>query len=352
MDKEFMHKNKLQDHAQRSAIPLPIYITVNEGSLHAPRFRSSVIVDGSEFTSNCTFSKKMVAEQDVAKCALEAIRSFIRNNSLSLIPNNLVIFKCILNEYAVKMNLKLPTYETCKGSGSILMFVSSVSFDNKTFKGEFGNSKKEAEQMGARAVIEFILGLNSDSGIVMTQIIKSKAKYATVSKLNGSSSSEIANAVMIRLMVRQTNVNQLEMQNTPNWDPSTSFHLCYPEPPAAARLTKKARVDEVLSPSLPCDCPDPSLPPPCCRLPHQLKPTPLCPSSTAIPMPHAAVSFSLSLLACNPPLLKALPSLSCRCHRTVKTPLPPSPPPISTRCRKPPPLLRRRPEPTPPVACR
>lgn len=87
MAEEFMHKNKLQEYAQRSAIPLPIYNTVNEGSPHAPRFRSSVIVDGAMFSSNFAFSNKKAAEQYVAKYALEAIRSFIRNNSLSLIPN-------------------------------------------------------------------------------------------------------------------------------------------------------------------------------------------------------------------------------------------------------------------------
>lgn len=69
-----------------------------------------------------------------------------------------LIFKSILNEYAVKMNLKLPTYETSRGPGEIPAFVSSVSFDNKTFKGDFGKSKREAEQIGARTVIEFILG--------------------------------------------------------------------------------------------------------------------------------------------------------------------------------------------------
>ncbi|XP_042433897.1 double-stranded RNA-binding protein 4-like isoform X2 [Zingiber officinale] len=237
MAEEFMHKNKLQEYAQRSAIPLPIYNTVNEGSPHGPRFRSSVIVDGSRFTSNCTFSNKKAAEQYAAKYALEAIRSFIRNNSLSLIPNNSAIFKSILYEYAVKMNLKLPTYETCTGLGTIPMFISSVSFDNNTFKGDFGRSKKEAEQIGARAVIKFILG-NSDSGTVMTQIIKSKAKLdASVPKLNGSSSSEIENAVMIGPMVHQTNVNQLEMKSTPNCDPSTSFQPCYPEPPSIATFT-------------------------------------------------------------------------------------------------------------------
>lgn len=81
-----MHKNKLQEYAQRSAAALPIYNTVNQGPPHAPQFRSNVIVDGAIFTSNCTFSNKKEAEQHAAKCALEAIKSFIKNNGVSLIP--------------------------------------------------------------------------------------------------------------------------------------------------------------------------------------------------------------------------------------------------------------------------
>lgn len=41
----FMHKNHLQEYAQRLKILLPTYQTINVGHAHAPRFRSTVWVD-------------------------------------------------------------------------------------------------------------------------------------------------------------------------------------------------------------------------------------------------------------------------------------------------------------------
>lgn len=57
------------------------------------------------------------------------------------------------------MNMNLPTYETSHKPGLIPAFVSSVLFDNKTFKGETALSKKEAERVAACTVIKYILGL-------------------------------------------------------------------------------------------------------------------------------------------------------------------------------------------------
>lgn len=85
MAQEFVHKNKLQEYAQRCAIALPIYHTVSEGSPHAPMFRSSVTVDGAIFTLPLTFSNKKAAEQNAAKYALDCIISNIKNNGVPLI---------------------------------------------------------------------------------------------------------------------------------------------------------------------------------------------------------------------------------------------------------------------------
>lgn len=68
-----MHKSRLQQYTQRSGIPLPIYHTVNEGFSHLPRFRSTVEVEESSYTSSNTFLHRKEAEQDVAKIALECI---------------------------------------------------------------------------------------------------------------------------------------------------------------------------------------------------------------------------------------------------------------------------------------
>lgn len=80
-----MHKNRLQEYAQRSAIPLPIYQTVNEGSPHAPRFRSTVVIDGAIYKSVKTFSHRKAAEQDVAKYALQCISQKIKDEGCPLI---------------------------------------------------------------------------------------------------------------------------------------------------------------------------------------------------------------------------------------------------------------------------
>ncbi|KAJ8464140.1 hypothetical protein OPV22_026692 [Ensete ventricosum] len=194
MAEEFMHKNRLQEYTQRSCITLPQYQTINEGTPHAPEFRSTVVVDGKNFTSPCTFPTKKAAEQCAAKFALEGIRIINKDKGLSTIHNDTILCKLILHEYSVKMNMNLPTYETSHKPGLIPAFVSSVLFDNKTFKGETAMSKKEAERVAARTVIKYILG-NRDTGDIMRQIIESKNKhYAVVHREKGSCSSLATNA--------------------------------------------------------------------------------------------------------------------------------------------------------------
>ena len=80
-----MHKNRLQEFCQRSSIPLPVYQTFNEGSLHAPRFKSTVLVDGISYVSVDTFSHRKAAEQDVAKYALECISKKLKDEGSPLI---------------------------------------------------------------------------------------------------------------------------------------------------------------------------------------------------------------------------------------------------------------------------
>ncbi|KAH7556958.1 hypothetical protein JRO89_XS11G0018200 [Xanthoceras sorbifolium] len=80
-----MHKNRLQEYTQRSLIALPVYQTINEGFQHAPKFRSTVMVDGETYTSSNTFSHRKAAEQDVAKLALECISKKIKTEECPLI---------------------------------------------------------------------------------------------------------------------------------------------------------------------------------------------------------------------------------------------------------------------------
>nr|XP_029120990.1 uncharacterized protein LOC105047090 isoform X2 [Elaeis guineensis] len=185
--REFMHKNRLQEYAQRSSIPLPLYQTVNEGYPHAPQFRSTVMVDGATFVSSCTFSHRKEAEQDVAKLALEGISRKIKDEGISLIHADTTFCKSILHEYAAKINIEKPIYTTFQSEGGLLpSFISSLVFDGKTYTGAAGRNKKEAEQMAARAVIESILA-HSNTRILMSQIIKSKGKLFAAMQQNGES---------------------------------------------------------------------------------------------------------------------------------------------------------------------
>ncbi|XWS75561.1 hypothetical protein CRYUN_Cryun01aG0100900 [Craigia yunnanensis] len=197
-----MHKNRLQEFTQRSSLPLPVYQTFNEGSLHAPRFKSTVLVDGISYISVDTFSHRKAAEQDVAKYALECISKKLKDEGSPLIREDTVFCKSILNEFAVKMNLEKPTYNTIQSEGLLPLFVSSMVFNGVTYSGETGRNKKEAEQLGARAVILSLLD-DPRYGTFLSEIIKSKAKlYVALNKVKDSSifhlgaTSSVANALV------------------------------------------------------------------------------------------------------------------------------------------------------------
>lgn len=65
------------EYTQRSRIELPVYCTVNEGLPHIPKFRSSVLVNGTTYNSPNTFSLRKAAEQDAAKIAMADIEQKI-----------------------------------------------------------------------------------------------------------------------------------------------------------------------------------------------------------------------------------------------------------------------------------
>jgi len=56
-----------------------VYKTANEGQSHAPKFKSTVVVDGITYSSANAYSSRRAAEQDVAKVALEGISKKINN---------------------------------------------------------------------------------------------------------------------------------------------------------------------------------------------------------------------------------------------------------------------------------
>ena len=66
--------------------------------------------------------------------------------------------KSILVEYAVRMNIQKPAYQTSQLDTPVPVFRSSLVFNDVSFTGDECKSKKEAEQSVARAVILKYLG--------------------------------------------------------------------------------------------------------------------------------------------------------------------------------------------------
>ncbi|KAF5471910.1 hypothetical protein F2P56_008673 [Juglans regia] len=98
----------------------------------------------------------------------------------SVYKQDTVFCKSIFHEFAVKMNLEMPTYNTIQPQGLLPVFISSLVFNGVMYTGEAGINKKEAEQLAARAVILLILG-NFGSRTILSEIIKSKGKlYAAL----------------------------------------------------------------------------------------------------------------------------------------------------------------------------
>nr|XP_017246638.1 PREDICTED: double-stranded RNA-binding protein 4-like isoform X2 [Daucus carota subsp. sativus] len=166
-----MHKNKLQEYAQKSGLPLPVYTTDNGGFDHKPKFQSTVLVDGMEYRSERSFSRIIFAENDVAKIALECIKKNMKiAESCSIHMQEPKISKSILYEFAIKSRTEVPTYRTNCAEEAEPVFVSTCTFNGKSYTSEIAGSKKMAEQFAARKAIQSLLGN------VLSQIIKSKSK--------------------------------------------------------------------------------------------------------------------------------------------------------------------------------
>ncbi|KMT18651.1 hypothetical protein BVRB_2g027800 [Beta vulgaris subsp. vulgaris] len=180
-----LYKNRLQEFTQRAHIQFPVYHTVNEaGPRDLPKFRSTVEVDGETYSCLNTFSSRKAAEKDVAKIALEGIYKKIQNcitkktteGGFPPILQDKIFCKSILHEFATKMNMEKPKYDTAKVEGLIPVFTSSLVFNGMKYPGGPSVSKKEAEQLAARAAILSILA-DSGLGMHLLEIVKSKGKF-------------------------------------------------------------------------------------------------------------------------------------------------------------------------------
>ncbi|KAG4129000.1 hypothetical protein ERO13_D09G052906v2, partial [Gossypium hirsutum] len=135
-------------------------------------------------------------EQNVAKIALQAIKqvSAIKDKdykqlTISTVYQDLKCCKSILKDYALRMNHASPTYTTTQQDKFHPVYVSSLVFDGKTYRGEVSGSKKEAKQLVARIAIESLLGTFSRARFDM-HFSKSKAHNGR-NTINGHSSNMI-----------------------------------------------------------------------------------------------------------------------------------------------------------------
>jgi hypothetical protein len=100
-------KSGLIEFALKSKMKVPEFHSRSEGQSHAPKFRSSVMVDGLVFTTGQTFSHRKVADEEVSKSALEWLINKIIPEGYSLISkvcyNNIVVITNFssLGEYSI-----------------------------------------------------------------------------------------------------------------------------------------------------------------------------------------------------------------------------------------------------------
>ncbi|KAL4382087.1 hypothetical protein AHAS_Ahas04G0198400 [Arachis hypogaea] len=112
----------------------------NEGSQHAPKFRTTMWLDGTSYTSQMTFSQKKTAEQDAARIALESLKKKIKDDRC---PLDILISKSIMNEYAIKLNVEEPTYNTVQLERLLSHFMSFVIFNGTKYVSVIRKNKED-----------------------------------------------------------------------------------------------------------------------------------------------------------------------------------------------------------------
>lgn len=153
----------------------PEFFVRNKGSSHAPAFESTVMVGDLFFTSQLTFFHRKAAEQEVSRFALEHLTKKIKDEAYSIMSEAVTFCKAVLNDYASKLRIQLPTYNSVEYIEVIPYFLCTLDLNGTSYTGVAARRKNDAEELAARAAILSILG-NSNSGVLLAQIIKTKAE--------------------------------------------------------------------------------------------------------------------------------------------------------------------------------
>ncbi|KVI08884.1 uncharacterized protein LOC112522246 [Cynara cardunculus var. scolymus] len=233
-EKPQLYKCLLNKYAQKLWKQRPVYQTRNEGPDHLPKFRSTVWADGVSYTSPNTFKQRKMAELDASRIAVLATMHKLKNEALRLVREDKSFCKSILVEYAARMNIQKPTYQTIQLNTQIPVFRSSLVFNNVSCTGDDSKSKKEAEQSVARVVI--LKYLDSDSENIMSEIVNCKFRnYVEMKDIPGAQNGTNAVA-QIRVDNNTNALVQTGVDNSTNAVVQTGFDNCI--------ISNEAKVEE------------------------------------------------------------------------------------------------------------
>nr|GMC66223.1 double-stranded RNA-binding protein 4-like [Ipomoea batatas] len=206
------YKLILQHHTLKSHVSNPIYEVSNEGPAHALRFRATVLVCEKHYTSHTTFARRKAAENDAAKIAWDDIATKTDDEEkLPDIEEYAFFCKCILFDFAAKMHFDNPTFDTtptCIPDALVPTFKSVVTFNGKSYTGEPGQSKKEAERLAARAAILSLL--ESELKNDLSKVIKSTPNpFAKLNNVRDSSHLSTTNSSSGEIASRNNAIESL-----------------------------------------------------------------------------------------------------------------------------------------------
>uniref|UniRef100_A0AAT9XYA8 BcpLH protein n=1 Tax=Pinus taeda TaxID=3352 RepID=A0AAT9XYA8_PINTA len=158
MSNPVMFKSQLQEYTQKHSLSAPIYEHVKEGPSHEPNFTATVIVNGIRYDSPTAFRNRKTAEHAAAQVALQELGKAA--NGAGGIPNPVFesgLCKNLLQEYAQKLNLPVPSYCCEKsGEGHTGIFISTVEIAGISYVGGPAKNKKTAEIKAARTALSAI----------------------------------------------------------------------------------------------------------------------------------------------------------------------------------------------------
>lgn len=145
-----MHKNQLQELAQKNGYNLPSYACIREGPDHAPKFKATVLFNGETYASPGYVASLRQAEHAAAEVALRSLHQCNPSHAIAKILDESGVCKNLLQETAQRAGVPLPNYNAVRsGPGHLPVFSCSVEVAGLQFSGEAARTKKQAEKNAA-----------------------------------------------------------------------------------------------------------------------------------------------------------------------------------------------------------